>query len=379
MATYYQREYKRSDGSTYKKWCAEVTIDYKKKTFYGKTKREVETKVNNFQTELTTYGSTLKKDSPYLSDWVYDYLFINMHPRVSASSFERAKSTYDNHIVGSSIGDMKLKQIKQNDIQQFLNEKKHLSSSSLNKIKQLLNGAFKSAISNNLIRINPVMDVTPPKSEVTPKDIEILTVDEQKAYIDALWHESSGILYLTTLFTGMRLGEVIALKWDNVDLVNGVITVCESYRKVRKYNEDGTFYNTTDKKKPKTEKGIRNIPIPKFLNSELKKHKLASPKTDENLVFCSKNGTPRQVANIRRSHLNICKRANIREITFHALRHTFATRMIENQVDVKTVSELLGHSSIEITLNTYVHSTDESKRAAANVQENFYNSLMSAH
>ena len=177
----------------------------------------------------------------------------------------------------------------------------------------------------------------------------------------------------------MRLEEVIALKWDNVDLVNGVITVCESYRKVRKYNEDGTSYNTIDKKKPKTEKGIRSIPIPKFLNSELKKHKLASPKSPEKLVFCTRNGTPLQASNIRRTHINICKRANIRQITFHALRHTFATRMIENQVDVKTVSELFGHSSIEITLNTYVHSTDESKRAAANVQENFYNSLMSTY
>ena len=86
-----------------------------------------------------------------------------MHLRVSASSFERVKSTYDNHIVNSSIGNMKLKQIQQNDIQQFLNEKKHLSTSSLNKIKQLLNGAFKLAIRNNLIRINPIIDVTPPK------------------------------------------------------------------------------------------------------------------------------------------------------------------------------------------------------------------------
>lgn len=379
MASIYQREYTRKDGTTYKRWCCEVTDSYNKKYFYGKTKREVEQKVNAYQTELTTYGSTLKKTNPTLESWIYEYLFLNVHPKVCASTFERSKSIYDNHILHSSLGKMPLKNIQLNDIQQLLNEKKHLSSSSLKKIRQLLHGAFKSAISNNLIRINPVAEVNLPKSDVPAKDIEILSVDEQKSYVTALSQEKYSILYLSTLFTGMRLGEVIALKWSNVDLINGSITVCESYKRVRKYNEDGTYFSTLDKKAPKTNKGIRTIPLPNFLVSNLRIHKLAQKNSAENLVFCTDTGSPLSDANVRKYHDRICKNAKIRPISFHALRHTFATRMIENKVDVKTVSELLGHTSIEITLNTYVHSTVETKRATANMQDSFYNQLMSAH
>lgn len=94
-------------------------------------------------------------------------------------------------------------------------------------------------------------------------------------------------------------------------------------------------------------------------------------------MFCSRNGTPLEYNTIRRSHLTTCQKANIRVVTLHSLRHTFATRSIETGIDVKTVSELLGHASIEITLNTYVHSTDKTKKSTADTIEKFYQSLLS--
>lgn len=301
-------------------------------------------------------------------------------------------TTYNNHIKGSHVGNMNVQEIQQVHLQNYLNAKTSLSKSSIKKIYELLNNSFKSAIANNLIRLNPLDSVKLPSSEVKPKSIEILTLNEQKAYINAL--EGSGVrmILFTLLNTGMRVGEAMALKWDNVDLTNATITVCENIKKVKQYDAKGNSINTLITKSPKTEKGNRLLPIPKFLVNELKLFKLSSYKSKDGLVFCSRNGTPLEYNTIRRAHVNICKKAEIRPyeliddegnattqykgVSLHALRHTFATRMIENGVDVKTVSELLGHASIEITLNTYVHSTNEAKRKAIDKMEQLYKGLI---
>lgn len=366
---------KRPNGT----WCGEIRkVGQKRKTFYGTTKKEVEKKINDYLTDVAVYGTALDKQNPTLQTWVHEFLFVSLHPTLAASSFERAMCTYNNHILNITLGQQFLKDIQQKDLQKFLNEKKHLSTSSLKKIKELLNNSFKYAISNNLIRINPVTDVKLPKSDVETKGIEILTINEQRAYIASTPDELYGLPCLVALFTGMRLGEVMALKWNNIDFNRQQLTVCESYKRVKKYDTNGVSTNTLDKKTPKTDKGIRTIPLSDVLVKELRKYKLSSPNSTENLVFCTRNGTPLNDANIRRSHSRICKRSNIRPVSFHALRHTFATRMIENGVDVKTVSELLGHTTVELTLNRYVHSTDDAKLKAINVQNNFYNELMSA-
>lgn len=349
----------------------------KYKSIYGRTKKEVKEKIRAFTTDLDNYGKPLDNTSITLSEWTYKYLFTNIHQTVSASTFERYMSIYNTHIKDSVIGHMKVKDIQQMHLQHYLNEKKSLSKSSLKKIYELLNNSFKFAISNNLIRINPITEVKLPSSEVKAKEIEILTIDEQKAYMNALDNCRLKILFMTLLYTGMRIGEAMALKWDNVDFDNATITVCESFKKVKQYESDGSSINVALTKAPKTTKGNRLIPIPTSLVFELKKFKLSRTNNKNGLVFCSRNGTPLEYNTIRRSHLSTCQKANIRVVTIHALRHTFATRSIEAGIDVKTVSELLGHASIEITLNTYVHSTDNSKKAAANTIEKLYQSLLS--
>ena len=215
-----------------------------------------------------------------------------------------------------------------------------------------------------------------PSSEVKQKEIEILTLDEQKAYMKALDTNRNGILFLTALLTGMRIGELLALKWDNVDLNTGTITVCETLRRVKVYDDKGNSESKILTKCPKTEKGYRSIPIPKTLVLALKKYQLASYNSAEGLVFCTKSGSPFQYNYVWYTHKALCKKANIRETSIHALRHTFASRSIEAGIDVKTVSDLLGHANTQITWNTYVHSTNDSKREAANTMENIYKNML---
>lgn len=169
----------------------------------------------------------------------------------------------------------------------------------------------------------------------------------------------------------------MALKWANVDLDNATITVCETCRRVRVYDNDGESISKMVTKGPKTEKGNRDIPIPKTLILSLKKYKLSSNKSEEGLVFCTKSGLPMQYNYVWYTHKALCKKANIRPTTIHALRHTFASRSIEAGIDVKTVSDLLGHANTQITWNTYVHSTNNSKRAAADTMKKMYKDLLS--
>ncbi len=364
----------------------------KYKYFYGRTLKEANAKAEAYKLDLLNYGRPLDTNSTTLSEWTYKHLFTNVYPTVSASTFERYMTTYNNHIRGSYVGNMNVQEIQQVHLQNYLNTKTSLSKSSIKKIYELLNNSFKSAIANNLIRLNPLDSVKLPSSEVKPKSIEILTLAEQKAYINALENSGVKMILFTLLNTGMRVGEAMALKWDNVDLTNATITVCENIKKVKQYDTKGNSKNILITKSPKTEKGNRLLPIPKFLVNELKRFKLSSHKSKDGLVFCSRNGTPLEYNTIRRAHVNICKKAEIRPyelmddegnttiqykgVSLHALRHTFATRMIENGVDVKTVSELLGHASIEITLNTYVHSTNEAKRKAIDTMEQMYEGLI---
>lgn len=348
----------------------------KYKYFYGRTLKEANAKAEAYKLDLLNYGKPLETTSTTLSEWTYKHLFTNVRPTVQAGTFERYMTTYKNNIQGSSIGDMEVKDIQPIHLQNFLNSHSNLSKSSLKKIYNLLYASFKSAIANNLIRINPLENVKLPSSEVKHKEIEILTLDEQKAYMKALETNRNGTLFLTALLTGMRIGELLALKWDNVDLDNGTITVCETLRRVKVYDEKGNSQSKILTKCPKTEKGNRSIPIPKTLTLALKKYQLASYNSEEGLVFCTKSGLPFQYNYVWYTHKALCKKAGIRATSIHSLRHTFASRSIEAGIDVKTVSDLLGHANTQITWNTYVHSTNDSKREAAKTMDNLYKRML---
>lgn len=348
----------------------------KYKYFYGRTIKEANAKAEAYKLDLLNYGKPLDTTSTTLSEWTYKHLFTNVKPTVQAGTFERYMETYNNRIQGSNIGDMEIKDIQPIHLQNFMNSNSSLSKSSLKKIYNLLHAAFKSAIANNLIRINPLENVKLPSSEVKPKEIEILTLDEQKAYMKSLETNRNGTLFLTALLTGMRIGELLALKWDNVDLDNAIITVCETLRRVKVYDEKGNSESKIVTKGPKTEKGNRSIPIPKTLVLALKKYQLASYNSVEGLVFCTKSGLPFQYNYVWYTHKALCKKADIRATSIHALRHTFASRSIEAGIDVKTVSDLLGHANTQITWNTYVHSTNDSKREAANTMEAIYKNML---
>lgn len=365
------------------KWCAAVVIGTKvngkpnRKYLYGNTKKEVEAKLRHLTTDLHMNGSAIDNSKITLGEWTCKHLFTNLKNSISKSTFDTYMRVYDVHIRRSGIGEIDLKNIKTITMQEYFNAKTDLSNEYLKKIYNVLNSSFKGAIANNLIRINPLDAVKLPISARKEKGIDVLTREEQRAYVLAAENEYYGLVCITALFCGLRLGEVKALRWENVNLRKGEIIVAESAKRVRVFTSADKFKTNNVVKEPKTKSGIRKIPIPSFLLAKLKEHKIGTNYSkDEDKVFCTKTGNFLGENNIRRSHYRICTRANIQDITFHALRHTFATRMVESGIDYKTLQELMGHSDIKVTMNRYAHVLDETKREAIQKQEQLYRELL---
>lgn len=375
--------YQRKDG----RWCAAVTIGYdengkqKKKYIYDKDREKLRAKLLALQNDIIINDGYVRDDVITLEQWGKRYMNDFIKNTVRITTFDSYDTICRNHIYNADIALMKLKDIKPYHLQPYLNGKSYLSKSSIKKIYLLLNMFFDGAVKNDLIIKNPLIAINIPRSTKETKEIEILTLDQQKSYIQSTTSTSYRGLLLTALFTGMRLGEILALTWDNVDLKNMQIKIDSSLKETR-IHENGKTEWVTIKQPPKTKSGKRTVPISKILLKILLDHKNHQNELSlkfgrnefnkNNYVFCSDTGTPLNARNAQRAHYQICTRAEIPHVGFHALRHTFATRMIENGVDVKTVQGWIGHSSIQMTYNIYVHVQEESKKAAAQVQDDLF-------
>lgn len=289
-------------------------------------------------------------------DWIYEWL-LNQKHYIKESTYANYSSIIFNHLI-PSLGDYTLEMINNKIIQDYLlsmyengriDNTGGLSDKTIKDIAMLIKTSFKNAIKNDLINyIN--LDFSYPKCSVKSK-MYVLTKHEQNKLISfCLQNKTSRNLgILLALYSGLRIGELCALKWQDFDLKKNIITINKTLQRVYikglSKNESKIIIST-----PKTRNANRVIPINKDFSILLKEIKT---KDDDYILSCTSNYI--EPRTYRKYFDKVLKTNKIDHINFHSLRHTFATNCIRLGVDYKTVSELLGHSSVNIALNLYVH------------------------
>jgi integrase len=223
------------------------------------------------------------------------------------------------------------------------------SNRTVRMVHVLLKQAFKQAVRWRLMPRNVIDDVDPPKA-IRPR-VECWDDDEARTFLAVAEGDGYGALWITALHTGMRLGELLALYWGDVDLRKGVIHVR------RGGSDDDT----------KSQAGRRTITLyPEAIEAlQAQREARPLPIASTALVFTSSAGTPLDQGNVRRRFYTLVRKAGLKNITIHGLRHTHATLLLLHGVDIKTVSMRLGHASIQITLDTYAHVLPQMEEKAA--------------
>ena len=289
-------------------------------------------------------------------DWLNQWLENYIRPSVKVRSYKRYAIIVEKHIK-DRIGNVELGELTPFILQRFITELLQsgnrktgngLSPNSVNAVISVLQNSLKMAHVLGLIPEYTADKLKRPKHK--EKSVECFTLAEQKKIEHAVITGKKDKLYgiLLCLYSGLRIGELIALQWKDIDFVKGILTVSKS-------GHDGKSGLVIEE--PKTVSSRRIIPLPKQLLPILKgiKKRSVSP------FVVSSNGKPIFVRSYQRSFGLLLKKLHIPHRGFHSLRHTFATRAIECGMDVKTLSEILGHKNHNITLNRYAHSLMEHK------------------
>ena len=249
--------------------------------------------------------------------------------------------------------------INEKNISQFIiSIKEQYSFSTTKIIKNLINRSLMFAYQRKMIDCEYKISIKI-KDNKTQKAVA-LTKDEQSIIEQYILLNKKYYHYgiIIALYTGLRIGELLALKWTDIDFKNKLININRTFETISNNHKVMTYEDL-----PKTDNSIRELPISNQLLSILKKLKSIS-KSD--YVVASYKDTSIKIRAYQKSFENLLNKLKIKHYSFHSLRHTFATRLLENGVDVKTISELMGHSSPTITLNRYVHTNIENKRKAMN-------------
>lgn len=306
---------------------------------------------------------------------IADFIREWMKPKLKAqkqSTYDRLESTV-NHQIMPAFGTLYLDELQSTYIQSVIDELADMYSySTLTKTYQYLNAMLESARLHHLIYENPMSLVVLPRNEgKTLRDIVVYSPEECDRIIaecyaaseDGTLREPNAPLLPFLLHTGLRIGEALALRWSDVDTESHFVRIRKNIKSVknRSGNAAEPHYIMIEQKMPKTKSGIRIVP----LNPEAQKALAALPHLHNNdLLFSQGTGAHLTYATVRRMLERVLTRAGVQVRGFHAFRHTFATNLFANNVDVKTVSKILGHSGVKITYDIYIHSIQEQEARA---------------
>ena len=342
------------------------------KNVLGKTQAEVKEKLQKAlaQAKKIDFAKTGKYTvTMWMNEWFENVAKIKVRP----SSHQTYRGYIDHHIT-PNIGDLPLEKLTTMDLQKLyrklLNkgrvdrveakqQPKGLSAKTVRNINQVISSAMDFAVAQKIIPENPCKAVVLPKVE--HKEMQTIPAEQLQAFLQET--KTTGVyeMYYIEQATGLRRGELLGLKWTDIDWENGIIKVRRQIARV-----DGQIVEAP----LKTKNSYRTVTISQQAIEVLKQQK---EKNNDEYVFPSPNGGPISPDSVNTMLKRVLERAGIPKVRFHDLRHTFATIALQNGVDIKTVSGMLGHFSAGFTLDTYAHVTTAAQKEAADTMGNVLN------
>ena len=367
----------RKDGT----WTARFTIGVnehgkqKIKAFYGKSEREVRRKLNDFKKEYYKNSSTSVQRSTvqqYMTRWLNENKKNSLKPK----SFDRLEQTLTYQVL-PKIGHLQVAALQSDDVQKMINDLKEegKSYSTVKKAYDAVNDCFRTGVIQRTVVFNPALGVTiPQRKSFGVSQIKYHEADAVVSICNAATSVYSkgqrvyrlGDAIILDLNTGLRLAELAALKWADIDFDAKVLHVNSTRVVVKDRSPDAEKqYITLEQDSTKSASGDRCVDLNDTAMESLRRlHDITG---EYEYVLATKDGNPISLRYLDRMCRKIEVAAGLPDdqiYGMHALRHTFATTLFANGVDIKTISELLGHSDITITYNTYVHVIKKLKRDA---------------
>ncbi len=342
------------------------------KNVLGKTQAEVKEKLKKALEEIKKIDFT-RTGKYTLTMWMDEWFENVCKIKVRPSSHQTYRGYIDHHI-SPYIGDIPLEKLSTMDLQKLYRklmtkgrverieaekQSKGLSAKTVRNINQVISSAMDFAVAQKIISVNPCKAVALPKVEY--KEMKTIPAEQLEAFLREAKETGVYEMYYIELATGLRRGELLGLKWQDIDWKNGIIKVRRQVARV-----DGEIVEAP----LKTKNSYRAVTISQQAIEVLKGQKA---KTNDAYVFPSPNGGPISPDSVNNMLKRVLARAGIPKVRFHDLRHTFATIALQNGVDIKTVSGMLGHFSAGFTLDTYAHVTTSAQKEAAETMGNVLN------
>jgi integrase len=370
----------RQDG----RWMSAASINGQRVYFYGKDPQEAKGKRDE-ALEQSRKGIYIKPTKETFEQWLDEWLEKFVKPSVRPTTFDSYYRWIRNH-VKPGLGSIKLKELRPEQIQDFynktLNQKKqvgegNISPRSVKYLHILIKKSLKKAFQLRKISWNPADAVDPP--QVKKKKVGYFNEEEiirfRTAIEDDYWYPA----FLMALGCGMRVGEVAALKWGAINFKDQTVTVLEAVSRVDTYQKEGPK-TRLDFHGPKSDKGFRAIPLPTPVIKALERFRdkqreynggVISLQEDQEFIFrWPDTGKLAETGYLSKHFLKLARENGFNNITFHGMRHSFATALLKAGEHPKVVQELLGDATISVVLDTYSHVVPGLKEQASKTMSN---------
>lgn len=362
MARHGENIYKRKDGRYEGRYVIGRTLTGKTRFGYVYAHQYAEVRKLLLQKkvdQLRQTGNSKIIRQGTLDEWMTYWMENELLGSVKISSYQTYQGQVDRHL-RSALGHYFLSQLTPGIVYDFIEAKRveGLADNTIRGIYRLLSAAMRFALDEGVIRKNPCR-----KIRVLPKERAeqrvFNRVEQEK--MRGMATEKDDLPALLSLYTGMRLGEVCALKWEDIDWEKRTITVRRTAQRVAQMKDSTGGKTLLMIGTPKSSRSHRVLPVPEFLLKRLRSMLGGKGLTEYIFGTLTHAAEPRT---IQRRFKRTMEKLGITGAHFHTLRHSFATRLLELGVDIKTVSTLLGHGSVKTTLDFYAHSLIEQQRAA---------------